>query len=863
MKRLILSSIAVAMAISTFAQQYPFQNPDLSFDERAADLLSRLTLEEKAQLMYDQSPAIPRLGIKSFNWWSEALHGMANNNDVTVFPEPIGMAASFDDELLFKVFDATSDEFRAKYNEANAKGEENQKYRSLSVWTPNINIFRDPRWGRGMETYGEDPYLTARMGTAVVKGLQNNNGSKYLKLLACAKHFAVHSGPEWNRHTLNVNNVSKRDLYETYLPAFEALVKDADVREVMCAYQRLDDEPCCGNTRLLQRILRDDWGFKYLVVSDCGAIADFHTNHKVSSTPVHTAAKGILAGTDVECYWENYYYQHAPEAVAQGLMRTEDIDRSVTRLIMGRLALGELDDPSVVEHSKIGMDVVNSKEHQELALQMARESMVLLQNKGNILPLKKSIKKIAVIGANADNDAVLWGNYNGKPARTITVLDGIKSMVSTDALLYDVGCDLVENKVTNSYISKCKIDGKKGIKATYYNNPTFEGKPVTTDQITIPLKKSTNGMHPFAPNVNLEKFSAIYETEFTADEDAELSIKIGAIGVFALFVNGDSVGGQRNWHLNPMRIPFNVEKGKTYNIKIKFYQVKDWAANIEFDFGTETDVVYTDLINKLKGYDVVVYVGGLSSGLEGEEMPVSYPGFKGGDRTNIDLPDVQRNCLKALKQAGKKVVFVNMSGSAIALTPETETCDAILQAWYGGESGGQAIAEVLFGDFNPCGKLPITFYKSSEQLPDFEDYSMKGRTYRYFNDPLFAFGYGLSYTKYTIGNATVSATQIDKNQAFKLVVPVKNIGKMTGTEVVQVYVRKIGDESGLQKSLRGFKRIEVTAGKSADAEIELPYTAFKFFDDATGEMAIRAGKYEVLYGNSSDNLKSVVVEVKE
>jgi len=530
---------------------------------------------------------------------------------------------------------------------------------------------------------------------------------------------------------------------------------------------------------------------------------------------------------------------------------------------MGRLALGELDDPSVVEHSKIGMDVVNSKEHQELALQMARESMVLLQNKGNILPLKKSIKKIAVIGANADNDAVLWGNYNGKPARTITVLDGIKSMVSTDALLYDVGCDLVENKVTNSYISKCKIDGKKGIKATYYNNPTFEGKPVTTDQITIPLKKSTNGMHPFAPNVNLEKFSAIYETEFTADEDAELSIKIGAIGVFALFVNGDSVGGQRNWHLNPMRIPFNVEKGKTYNIKIKFYQVKDWAANIEFDFGTETDVVYTDLINKLKGYDVVVYVGGLSSGLEGEEMPVSYPGFKGGDRTNIDLPDVQRNCLKALKQAGKKVVFVNMSGSAIALTPETETCDAILQAWYGGESGGQAIAEVLFGDFNPCGKLPITFYKSSEQLPDFEDYSMKGRTYRYFNDPLFAFGYGLSYSKYTIGNATVSATQIDKNQVLKLVVPVKNIGKMTGTEVVQVYVRKIGDESGLQKSLRGFKRIEVTAGKSADAEIELPYTAFKFFDDATGEMAIRAGKYEVLYGNSSDNLKSVVVEVKE
>jgi len=864
MKKSLITCIAVATALSAFAQQYPFQNPNLSFEERTADLLSRLTIEEKAQLMYDQSPAIPRLGIRSFNWWSEALHGMANNNDVTVFPEPIGMAASFDDELLYKVFDATSDEFRAKYNEACAKGEENQKYRSLSVWTPNINIFRDPRWGRGMETYGEDPYLTSRMGTAVVNGLQNANGSKYLKLLACAKHFAVHSGPEWNRHILNVNNVSKRDLYETYLPAFEALVKDGDVREVMCAYQRLDDEPCCGNTRLLQRILRDDWGFKYLVVSDCGAIADFHTNHKVSSTPVHTAAKGILAGTDVECYWNDYYYQHAPEAISQGLMRTEDIDRSVTRLLMGRFSLGELDDPSVVEHSKIGIDVVNCKKHQDLALQMARESMVLLQNKNNILPLKKNIKKIAVVGANADDDAVLWGNYNGKPARTITVLDGIKSMVGADAVIYDKGCDLVESKVTNSYFSQCTFDGKKGMKATYYNNENFSGKPVTIDYISNPLKKTTAGMHPFAPNVNLEKFSAVFETEFTATETADLTIKVGAIGVFALFVNGDSISGQRNWHLNPLRVPFKVESGKTYKIQLKFKQIKDWQATIEFDFGTESDVVYTNLINKLKGIDVVVYVGGLSSRLEGEEMPVAYDGFKGGDRTNIDLPAVQLNCIKALKQAGKKVIFVNMSGSAIALSRESEICDAILQAWYGGESGGQAVADVLFGDFNPCGKLPVTFYKNSNQLPDFEDYSMKGRTYRYFNDPLFAFGFGLSYTNFIIGNASLSATQIDKGSDVKLVVPVKNAGKRDGSEVIQVYIRKIGDNNGPIKSLRGFQRVSVNAGKSVDAEIELPYSSFKFFDEAKGEMVVAAGKYEILYGNSSadNNLKSLTVEIK-
>ncbi|MGZ3924138.1 MAG: glycoside hydrolase family 3 protein, partial [Flavisolibacter sp.] len=376
-----------------FAQQLPYQNPNLSPEERAKDLISRLTLQEKALLMQDQSPAIPRLGIKKFNWWSEALHGLANNDSVTVFPEPIGMAASFDDALVYKVFNAASDETRAKYNQAIQRGQQNRRFLSLSVWTPNINIFRDPRWGRGQETYGEDPYLTSRMGISVVNGLQGPQDAKYRKLLACAKHFAVHSGPEWSRHQLNLNNVSPRDLYETYLPAFKALVTKADVREVMCAYQRLDDEPCCGNNRLLQTILRDQWGFKYLVVSDCGAVTDFFTSHKVSSDATHASSKAVLAGTDVECVWAGYAFEHLPAAVEKGLINEDKINQSLMRIIEGRISLGEMDDDALVPWTKIPASIINNEEHRQLALAMSRETMTLLQNKNNILPLNKSTKK--------------------------------------------------------------------------------------------------------------------------------------------------------------------------------------------------------------------------------------------------------------------------------------------------------------------------------------------------------------------------------------------------------------------------------------------------------------------------------------
>jgi len=862
MKKELLFILILLFSINSFGQTLPYQNPNLSSEERAKDLIGRLTLTEKATLMNDVSDAIPRLGIKKFNWWSEALHGLANNDSVTVFPQPIGMAASFDDELVFKIFNAVSDEVRAKYNQSQKRGLENRRFLSLSVWTPNINIFRDPRWGRGQETYGEDPYLMTRMGISVVKGLQGPEDSRYKKLLACAKHYAVHSGPEWSRHTLNVNNVDPRDLRETYLPAFKSLVQEADVREVMCAYQRLDDDPCCGSTQLLQRILRDEWGFKYIVVSDCGAISDFYTNHKVSSDQIHAAAKGVLAGTDVECAGPSY--KQLPEAVERGLISEEDIDKSLLRVLVGRFDLGEMDDDALVPWAKIPISIVNNDEHKKLALDMARETMTLLQNKNNILPLSKSINRIAVIGPNADDKRLMWGNYNGIPFNTITILDGIKSKISEDNIVFDKACDLVEKVYIETLIGECSIDGKAGIKATYWNNRDLTGEPVTTVQITNPIQLTTDGQHEFAPGVPLQNFSGKYETIYKPSESGEVVFRIEPRGRFALLVNGDSLYKPVRWGPRTLRIPLMVEKGREYKIEATFRQIGNWPASLKLNFGKEAPVKFDELIEKLKDIDVVIFAGGISSQLEGEQMPIEIPGFKGGDRTDVELPEIQRECLKTLKQSGKKIIYVNCSGSAMGFVPETETCDAILQAWYGGESGGQAVADVLFGDYNPSGKLPVTFYKSINQLGDFEDYSMKGRTYRFMSDPLFPFGYGLSYTTFAIGDAEINNTNIKNNERVELIIPVLNTGKLDGTEIVQVYVRKVNDTDGPLKTLRGFQRVDVAAGKTNQAEIKLSPAAFEFYDRATGKMAVTAGEYQIFYGNSSDtkDLKTVKILVE-
>ncbi len=831
------------------AQTFPYQNPQLTAQERAKDLCGRLTLEEKAQLMLDESPAIPRLGIKKFFWWSEALHGAANMGNVTNFPEPVGMASSFNPDLLFKVFDIASTEFRAQYNHRmyDLKGED-MKMRSLSVWTPNVNIFRDPRWGRGQETYGEDPYLTSVMGDAVVRGLQGPEDAKYRKLWACAKHYAVHSGPEYTRHSANLTNVPVRDFWETYMPAFKKLVVDSKVREVMCAYQRLDDDPCCGSNRLLQQILRDEWGFQYLVVSDCGAVSDFYTSHKSSSSPITASAKATLAGTDVECGY-GYAYRSIPEAVRRGLITEAEVDKHVIRLLEGRFDLGEMDDPSLVEWSKIPYSAMSTKESAKVALDMARQAIVLLQNNGNILPLKKNAEKIAVIGPNAQNEPMMWGNYNGTPNHTITILDGIKA--KQKKLLYLPGCDLTNDKVMECHIAtECVApDGKKGIKGTFWNNTKMEGKPFTTEYYTKPVNVTTAGMHVFAPNLPIEDFSAKYETTFTAKEAGEYVVNVESTGHFELYINGEKKFTHHIWRATPTRTVLNAEKGQQFQIEVRFQTVKTWGASMKIDVARELPIDYSETIAKLKGIDKVIFCGGIAPSLEGEEMPVNIEGFKGGDRTSIELPKVQREFLKALKAAGKQVIYVNCSGSAIALQPETESCDAIIQAWYPGQEGGTAVADVIFGDYNPGGKLSVTFYKNDSQLPDYEDYSMKGRTYRYFNDALFPFGFGLSYTTFAIGDATIDG----QNGSYKVSIPVSNSGQKNGTEIVQLYIRNTADAEGPLKSLRGFQRVDVKAGQSATATIELKPESFEFWDAETNTMRTKPGTYEILYGNSSSD----------
>ena len=844
--------LAVSCGLTASAQQLPYQNPNLSAKERAVDLCGRLTLEEKAMLMLDESLAIPRLGIKKFFWWSEALHGAANMGNVTNFPEPVAMASSFNPALLYKCFDVASTEFRAQYNHRIYDlGGEDMKMRSLSVWTPNVNIFRDPRWGRGQETYGEDPYLTSIMGDAVVRGLQGDpltgvtGQHKYRKLWACAKHYAVHSGPEYTRHSANLTDVPVRDFWETYMPAFKYLVTKSDVREVMCAYQRLDDDPCCGSNRLLQQILRDEWGFKYLVVSDCGAISDFYTSHKSSSSPITASAKATLAGTDVECGY-GYAYRSIPEAVRRGLITEQEVDKHVIRLLEGRFDLGEMDDPSLVEWSKIPYSAMSTKASAQLALDMARQSIVLLQNKNEILPLKKNAEKIAVIGPNADNEPMMWGNYNGTPNHTVTILDGIKA--KQKKLFYAPGCDLTYDKVMECHMAtECTApDGKKGLKGTFWTNTEWKGKPFTAEYYTQPLAVTTNGMHVFAPNLPIEDFSAKYETTFAPKEAGEYVLNVEGTGDFSVYVNGQRKESHHIWRSTPTRTVLQAKAGEKFQIEVRFNTVKTWGAGMKINIARELPLDYQQTINQLKGIDKVIFVGGIAPSLEGEEMPVNIEGFKGGDRTDIELPKVQREFLKALKAAGKQVIFVNCSGSAIALEPEVQTCDAIVQAWYPGQEGGTAVADVLFGDVNPSGKLPVTFYKRSSQLPNYEDYSMKGRTYRYFNDALFPFGYGLSYTTFEVD----AEPSIDtKGIAVKFTV--ENTGKRDGTEIVQVYIRNTADKEGPLKTLRAFKRVDVKAGQKVTDTIRLDRESFEGWDSETNTMRFVPGTYDIYVGNSS------------
>ncbi len=729
MKKSMLISVFTLLTLiyangQTQSSQPLFRDTNLSTDQRVEDLVGRLTLEEKVTQMMDRSPAIDRLGIPAYNWWNEALHGVARTGLATVFPQAIALAATFDETAMFETFTVISDEARAKYHNYQ-KDKKFDRYKGLTFWTPNINIFRDPRWGRGMETYGEDPFLTAKMGVAAVKGLQGND-PKYFKSFACAKHFAVHSGPESSRHSFNAV-VSDRDLWQTYLPAFEALVKEGNVQQVMCAYNSFEGKPCCGSDRLLVDILRNKWGYKGIVVSDCGAIDDFykidtrtprHDTHPDAQT---ASADAVQTGTDVEC---GNSYKSLVDAVHKGLIKESQLDVSLRRLFRGRFELGMFDPDEMVRWSKIPYSTVDCQEHKDQALKMARESMVLLKNKNNTLPLSKKIKTIAVVGPNANDSTMLWANYNGFPSKTITILQGIKNKLPNTRIIFEKGC-----------------------------NHTGE--------------------------------------------------------------------------MNPDSLKLTV--------------------------------------SKVKDADIILFAGGISPKLEGEEMRVAIEGFKGGDRTNIEIPAIQKVMIKALKATGKPVIYVLCTGSAIALNWEDANVDAILNAWYGGEAAGTAVADILFGDYNPAGRLPVTFYKSIDQLPEFEDYSMKGRTYRYMTqEPLYPFGYGLSYTRFAYQSASLSKSTICKTENVTLTVAVKNNGKRDGDEVVQVYLRNPNDPNGPLKALKGFKRVSLKKGELQKVSFVLAPETFNSFNDNSKNFEVLPGKYELLYGGSSADktLKKIGLEIQ-
>ncbi len=842
---------ALLLALTSCAGEKTYKNAGLDPQERAELLVKELTLDEKVSLMMDGSKPVERLGIKTYNWWNEALHGVARAGVATVFPQPIGLAATWSPDDIYKMYTAVSDEARAKYVYY-ASQDSRKRYQGLTFWTPTVNIYRDPRWGRGIETYGEDPYLTGRMGVQVVKGLQGGNDGKYDKLHACAKHFAVHSGPEWNRHEFNAENIKPRDLWETYLPPFEALVKEGDVKEVMCAYNRFEGDPCCGSDRLLMQILRDEWQYEGIVLSDCSAINDFFNDkgHHTHADAASASAAAVLSGTDLEC---GGVYANLTKAVAEGKIDTAAIDRAVIRLMKARFELGEMDPLESVSWNSIPYSVVGSDEHRAIALEMARKSMTLLTNNNHALPLNAEGLKVAVMGPNANDSTMQWGNYNGTPKQTITILEGIRNLVGDKGtVIYEPGCGRVERTLTESVFAQCRSAEGAGFHATYWNNKKREGEPVAEMQMTSPFQLCTSGATVFAPGVNLTDFAATYTTLYTPLQSGEVELMLFVNGEGRLYIDGEEKKsfrqnhGARNWNY-----AMQVEAGRKYDIRIEFEYRND-DAQFNLDMGVKRDVNIARSVAAVKDADVVVFVGGISPRLEGEEMSVNYEGFKRGDRTDIELPKVQRELLAALKAAGKKVILVNCSGSPIALEPETKTCDAILQAWYPGQEGGTAVAEVLFGAYNPSGKLPVTFYRNLGQLPDFESYDMAGRTYRYMTEePLFVFGHGLSYTTFGYGAPTLAKEKIAAGETLKLSVPVTNSGKRDGEEVVQVYLKKQGDVEGPVKALRAFKRVSIPAGETVNVAFELGGKELEWWDEQTNTMHVTAGVYDYMVGGDS------------
>ena len=858
----LLSAFCLSAGAQNNGTEHKFRDTSLSFEERVESLISILTPEEKVGLMMNKSVSVDRLGIASYNWWSEACHGVVKAG-YTVYPQPIGMAAAFNPEMIYKVFSQVSDEARANWNRSEREynvpmGAINYPGNpELTFWCPNVNIFRDPRWGRGQESYGEDPYLNSILGVQNVLGMQGND-DKYFKTHACAKHYAVHSGPEPLRHSYNAS-VSMRDLWETYLPAFKALVQKGNVREVMCAYNRYEGEPCCSSDRLLVDILRRKWGFDGIVLTDCDAINNFYNKrqHGTHAGPLEASVDAVLNGTDLEC---GRVFQVLTEGLEKGLITEDVLDGHLRKTLYGRFELGMFDPAEMLPWAGITPDVISSEEHHQLAIQAARESMVLLENKGGVLPLSKGLKKIAVVGPNAHDAALLDGNYAGSPTpeHQASLLDGIRKAVPGTEIYYNQACPLNDTIVTVTHIPEFN-DGK-GVYVEFYNNRNLEGTPDVTGYYDK-LNFSTFGAYGFADGVNTEDLSIRVTGKYTATFTGVMRYSISTDNGYTLQINGETIeqptagSGRGGRNRATEYKSFDVAEGQTYDIMIEYRRGTDHFATFRADICERNPVEYETLSREVADADVIIVIGGISAQMEGE----------GGDKATIELPEVQQRLIRAMHATGKPVIVVNCSGSAIAYGCLADQYDALIQAWYPGQGGPQALAEVIFGDHNPGGKLPVTFYASNDDLPDFLDYSMENRTYRYFRGvPQYAFGYGLSYTTFEVGKGKISKKSMNADGSVTVTVPVTNTGDREGTETIQVYVKALDYADASIKDLKGFGKISLKPGETGKVEIVLNGESFQYYDPSIDELSTRSGRYQILYGTSSldKDLKALEFEVK-
>jgi beta-glucosidase len=851
-----------------------YRDPTRSFDERAADLVSRMTLEEKVSQLQNAAPAIPRLGVPAYEWWNEALHGVARAGPATVFPQAIGLAATFDPKLMLEEATAISDEARAKHAEALRRGEHG-RYQGLTFWSPNINIFRDPRWGRGQETYGEDPYLTARMGVAFVEGMQGND-PHYLKVVATAKHYAVHSGPEPERHRFDVHP-SEVDLHETYLPAFRALVAEAHVASVMGAYNRVNGESASASPRLLQDILRGQWGFNGYVVSDCDAVDDIFTQHKIVATAEAAAALALRSGLDLNC---GKTFGALVSAVHQGLATEADVDRAARRLMRARFQLGMFDPPERVPWARMPYSANQSPEHDRLARRAAQSSIVLLKNEHNTLPLSRELRSVAVIGPTADEIMSLLGNYYGTPAAPVTILQGIREAVGPNTrVTYARGADLVAGRedaravpvIEPKYLRPADGGGSgQGLKGEYFRGHDFTGQPNLTrvdprvafrwDRVSPTDDLVARGELAPERALGAEHFCIRWTGQLLPPVTGRYQIEVGADDGFRLYIDNRLVldGWQTTARLQSKSALLDLQAGKPYDIRLEYFQdTRDAEVRLGWRLpGFKPP--FEEALDAARASEVIVFVGGLTGDVEGEEMKVNYPGFSGGDRTDLRLPATQEKLLQALQATGKPIVLVLTTGSALALDWAHAHIPAILVAWYPGQRGGSAVADILFGDVSPAGRLPVTFYKASEKLPAFDDYSMRGRTYRYFaGRALYPFGYGLSYTRFQYSRLSLDRTSFARDDTLRASVHVKNVGARAGDEVVQLYVKPADTRYPRpRKELRGFRRISLAPGEEQEVSFALtPDRDATRYDPEKRAYVVDPGRYEVQIGASSEDIR--------